>query len=76
MKVRCKVTSVTRQEGVGGMEMKLHEMLNSAPDGAEVALRPCRLTPGNHWIRSWVDSSVEEKSLFPPEAESRSTRRY
>jgi hypothetical protein len=39
----------------GGVDVWMHIFLTSALVGVEwSASRPCRLTPGNHWI-GWVD---------------------
>jgi hypothetical protein len=39
-----------------GVDVQIHIFLTSALVGGEwSASRPCRFTPGTHWIGSWVD---------------------
>jgi hypothetical protein len=46
----------------GGVDVKIHVFLTSAPAGGEwSALRPCHFTPGErapgtHWIGGWVET--------------------
>jgi hypothetical protein len=40
----------------GGVDVYIHIILSSALVGGEwSASRPCRFTPGTHWIGGWVD---------------------
>jgi hypothetical protein len=39
----------------GGVDVSIHVFLTSALAGGEwSASRPCRFTPGTHWIGGWV----------------------
>jgi hypothetical protein len=54
----------------GGVEVLIHVFLTSALDGGEwSASRPCRFTPGSHWIIGWVGlrvglDAVEKRKSF------------
>jgi hypothetical protein len=38
-----------------GVDVSIHIFLTSAPVGGKwSASRPCRFTPGTHWIGGWV----------------------
>jgi hypothetical protein len=43
----------------GGVDVEIHIFLTSAQVGGEwSASRPCRFTPGTHFIGGWVDPRV------------------
>jgi hypothetical protein len=54
---------------MGGVDVQIHVFLASTLVGGErSASRPCRFTPGTHWIGGWVDpraSLDEEEKLCP-----------
>jgi hypothetical protein len=50
------VPVVNAMKAYGGVDVYTHVFLTSTLVGGEwSASRPCRFTPGTHWIGGWVD---------------------